>query len=325
MKTKRLVILASACIMAVMLVWPADAAAQRTAVPRTVPVHAAHPVYYPSHFHSNVGFGFYNPFFLGFSFGYPFYYPFYSPFYAGWYPYWGYGPGFGPYYPAYYGGYYGGYYGSGWSSARIEVKPENAQVYLDGYYVGLVDQFDGTFQRLDLPPGQHEITVYDKGYHTFTQTTVFRPGQSYHFKAILEPLAAGATQDPVPTPTGPDPYSPDRYRAPRASQDQNESYPNDPGRTQPLPERQPRDENRMQVGGFGTLNIKVQPGDAAVTVDGERWDSPQGGSRLSIQLAAGTHRVEVQKSGFKPYSTTIQIHAGETQSLNISLPSGGIL
>jgi PEGA domain-containing protein len=209
------------------------------------------------------------------------------------------------------------------------VKPEKAQVYLDGYYVGLVDQFDGTFQRLDLPPGEHEITVYDQGYRTFRQKTLFRPGQSYHFKAILEPLAAGTAQDPVPTPTGPDPYSPDRYRdrdRGPGSQDPNQNYPQgDSGRTQPLPERQPHGENRMEVGGFGTLNIRVQPGDAAVTVDGERWDSPEGGSRLSLQLATGTHRIEVQKSGFKPYSATIQLRAGETQSLNISLPPGGVL
>ena len=330
MTSKRLGVLASACVTAVVLLLPADAAAQRVAVPRTVPVRAVHPVYYPSHSHVFVstGFGFYNPYFFGVGFGYPFYYPFYSPFYAGFSPYWGFGPGFGPYYPGYYApGYYGGggyYYG--WSSARIEVKPENAQVYLDGYYVGLVDQFDGTFQRLDLPPGEHEITVYDQGYRTFHQKTVFRPGQTYHFKAVLEPLAAGTAQDPVPTPTGPDPYSPDRYRGSRGSQDPNESYPpNDPGRTQPLPERQSRGENRMEVGGFGTLNLRVQPGDAAVAVDGERWDSPEGGSRLSIQLATGTHRVEVRKDGFKPYITTIQIHAGETQSLNISLPSGGVL
>jgi hypothetical protein len=331
-KPKRLVVLAGACITAVMLLMPADAAAQRMAVPRSGPVHSAHPVYYPSHYHSNfvvnAGFGFYNPFFFGFSFGYPFYYPFYSPFYAGWYPYWGYG---GPYYPPYYGYYGGGGYYYGWSSARIEVKPRNAQVYLDGYYVGLVDQFDGTFQRLDLPPGEHEITVYDKAYHTFRQKTLFRPGETYHFKAILEPIPAGTAQDPVPTPTGPDPYSPDRYRdrGPRGQQDPNQgnpnqSYPDDPGRTQPMPERQPRGENRMEVGGFGTLNIRVQPGDAAVTIDGEKWDSPEAGSRLSIQLATGAHRIEVRKEGFRPYSTTIQIRAGETQSLNISLPSGGL-
>ena len=65
--------------------------------------------------------------------------------------------------------------------------------------------------------------------------------------------------------------------------------------------------------------LRVQPADAVVTIDGERWDSPEGGSRLIVQLAAGPHRVEVQKDGLRPYSSTVQIRPGETQPLNISL------
>ena len=73
---------------------------------------------------------------------------------------------------------------------------------------------------------------------------------------------------------------------------------------------------------LGTLNLRVQPGDAAVTIDGERWDSPQGGSRLVVQLAPGSHRVEVRKDGFKPYTSTIQILSGQQQTINVSLPPG---
>jgi hypothetical protein len=58
-------------------------------------------------------------------------------------------------------------------------------------------------------------------------------------------------------------------------------------------------------------------------IDGERWDSPEGGSRLQVQLSAGAHRVEVQKDGFKTYSTSVTIHPGATENLNVSLSSGG--
>ncbi|HEY3885778.1 MAG TPA: PEGA domain-containing protein, partial [Vicinamibacterales bacterium] len=64
------------------------------------------------------------------------------------------------------------------------------------------------------------------------------------------------------------------------------------------------------------------PADAAVTIDGERWDSPDGGSRLLIQLAAGQHRIEVRKDGYKPYSTTVEVRVGETENINVSLPQG---
>ena len=74
---------------------------------------------------------------------------------------------------------------------------------------------------------------------------------------------------------------------------------------------------------FGTVVIRVQPADAVVVIDGERWDSPEGGSRLQVQLSAGPHHVEVSKDGYRTYSTSVTIRPGETQTLNVSLSTGG--
>jgi hypothetical protein len=291
--SKRLVLFGCACITAVML-WPARADAQ---VVVSAGVHFGHHPYY------------YRPYYRPYLYGgfYPFYHPFYAPFYG---PYW-YGYGYG--YPG-----RGYYYGPSYASARIEVKPRNAQVYLDGYYVGVVDQFDGVFQRLDLPTGEHELTVYLPGYRSYRQKTLFRPGEGYHFKAILEPQAAGEAAEPHPTPSADDPYrapqQDPRYREPR-----EQGPPNEQGRTRPLPERS-GDRRAPDTQGFGTLNVRVQPADAVVVIDGERWDSPEGGSRLIVELSAGAHRIEVRKDGFKPYTSTIQIRSGQTETLNISLP-----
>jgi hypothetical protein len=275
------------------------------------------PYYYSPYFYN----GFYTSFYFGVG-----WYPHYASF--GWgYPYYGYygyaGYPYGPYpypypypYPAY------GY--TGWSSARLEVRPRDAQVFVDGYFVGVVDQFDGVFQRLDLPPGEHDIAIYMPGYHTYTERTLFRPGESYHYKTILEPLPPGAPPEPKPQPqprqqgTGPDPNQPEYGRDPYGAPPPRDPAPY--GRTQPPPDR-PGDRNRVEIGGgYATLSLRVQPADAMVTIDGQRWDSPEGGSRLVVQLAAGQHRIEVRKDGFRPYSTTITIRPGEPQTLNISLP-----
>lgn len=303
---KRLLLFLFTC-STVVLLWPADAAAQRRAVVRRAPAVRAAVVisagYYRPYYYRPY---YYRPYFYGGYFS-PFYSPFYSGFYTGWYPFYAQYPRF----PGY-------YYGPAWASARIDVKPREAQVYIDGYFVGVVDQFDGVFQRLDVPAGEHEIAVYLQGYRTYRQKTLFRPGEGYTFKAILEPIAAGAPAEPAPQPssTGADPY-----RDPRDPY----SQPRDPGRTQPPSDRpgERRDDRMPDSRDFGTLNIRVQPGDAVVIIDGERWDSPEGGSRLIVQLSGGSHRVEVRKDGFKPYTSTIQIRPGETQSLNISLPPGG--
>jgi hypothetical protein len=74
---------------------------------------------------------------------------------------------------------------------------------------------------------------------------------------------------------------------------------------------------------FGSVAIRVQPADASVFIDDQRWDAPAGDDRLQVQLSEGTHRVEVRKEGYKPYTSTVRIRSGETISLNISLPQGG--
>ena len=87
------------------------------------------------------------------------------------------GGGFGlGIYDGFYGGYYGAYdpwYGfapvyapSSTSSSsdesgaiRLKVKPSDASVYVDGYFAGVVDDFDGVFQRLHLSPGPHRLEI----------------------------------------------------------------------------------------------------------------------------------------------------------------------
>ena len=106
-------------------------------------------------------------FFAGFGYRYPYYAPYYGypyPYYYGGYPGYGYGySGYG------YSGYgYSGYPPASYVSAQpgytygglhIEGAPQDAQVFADGYYVGVVDDFDGPFQHLNLTAGPHRIEI----------------------------------------------------------------------------------------------------------------------------------------------------------------------
>jgi hypothetical protein len=65
-------------------------------------------------------------------------------------------------------GYYGG--SGGYSvrqdaigQLRLKVKPKEAQVYVDGALAGKVDDFDGTFERLDLSEGPHRVELRLEG------------------------------------------------------------------------------------------------------------------------------------------------------------------
>jgi hypothetical protein len=142
---------------------------------RVVPFRAYRPYFYPG-----FGLGLYS------GFGYP--YGFYGYPYGFGYPYgyFGYGS-FG------YGGYYGypGYYapvpeygyGSGYGSVRIESKDRDAQVFADGYYVGIVDDFDGTFQHLNLTPGAHRIEIKSPNAPPIAFDVNVQPGETITYRA----------------------------------------------------------------------------------------------------------------------------------------------
>ncbi len=53
------------------------------------------------------------------------------------------------------------------------MTPRNTQVYIDGYFVGVVDNFDGNLQRLNVEAGEHELQLYLEGYRPFTQKVLF--------------------------------------------------------------------------------------------------------------------------------------------------------
>ena len=244
------------------------------------------------------------------------YYPFYyAPFYAGWYGGWygGWGPGWygwNGWYPyGFYGQYYPPYgYGYGYDptgSARIDIKPREAEVYVDGYLVGTVDDFDGWMQRLHVMYGEHEIQIYLQGYRTIRQKVLFRPGATLKLSSVMEPLPAGEAQEPRPVPAeGVRQSGPQRRYPP-------EQMPQGPS--------SPRHRGRAEASDFGSVAIRVQPADAEVVIDGERWDAPQGGDRLTVQLGEGEHRIEIRKEGYRTYSTSIRLLRGETVPLNVSL------
>ena len=273
-------VLAILCACAVL--WPAPAAAQFRRGPRVV-----------------VRAGFYDPFF-------------YDPFFSPWYPYGFWYPYSYPYlyppYPDQYG--YRVRYGDG-ASIRIEVKPKDAQVYVDGYYAGVVDDFDGIFQRLHVAPGEHELVLHLDGYRSVHQRINLGPGSTYRVRYTMERLSAGEASEPPPAPPLPATGAPPP------------STPPGPPRRMPPPQRLPPSppppgDIGGQPSGFGTLSIRVQPGGAEVLIDGEAWRGPEQ-ERLLVQVSEGTHHVEVRRAGYQSFSSDVQVRRGETVPLNVSL------
>jgi hypothetical protein len=255
---------------------------------------------------------YYGPYYRSF---YPYYaYPYSSFAFSvgyGWgHPYYGYGAYGYPYsgYPYAYP-YYGGFYDPS-SSVRLQVTPREAEVYVDGYFAGMVDNFDGTFQRLRVAPGDHEIQLFMSGHRSFSQKVYLQPGGSFSVRHTMEPLGSGETE-PVR------PIAPPRSSSVRPEPYGRPDRPNSRGPQRSSPRANERNGNAEAD--FGSIALRVQPGDATITIDGERWEGAQDQDRLVVQLGGGTHTVEIRKDGYRTYITDITVRPGETVPLNVSL------
>lgn len=58
-------------------------------------------------------------------------------------------------------------------------------VWVDGQYVGYLDELSGT-KKVMLLPGEHEISVRQSGYKDFTQKVVVEPGKKTTLRVQME-------------------------------------------------------------------------------------------------------------------------------------------
>jgi hypothetical protein len=224
---------------------------------------------------------------------------FYDPFF-GPYPWWGPAAYAYPYFPIY----------DQRAQVRLIVTPKDAAVYVDGYYAGISDDFDGVLQSLPLSPGGHEITVYLDGYKTVHQRLYLPPGKSLKVRYAMEPVGAGQTSEPPPVAPPVPPPPPGSAMLPRAGS---------PGA--PRGPFFPAPATAASAQEFGTLALRVQPADAEVLIDGQQWTSSGPEERLLVQLSAGTHAIEVRRQGYRTYSSNTIIQPGVTTTVNLSLSS----
>jgi hypothetical protein len=67
---------------------------------------------------------------------------------------------------------------------RIDVKPEDAAIFVDGRFVGHVDQFNGR-RGMRLAEGTYKLTIALPGYRSFESELAVRAGQEYEIKTDL--------------------------------------------------------------------------------------------------------------------------------------------
>jgi hypothetical protein len=70
-----------------------------------------------------------------------------------------------------------------YGGVRITDAPREAQVFADGYYVGIVDDFDGVFQHVNLEAGEHRIEIQAPGMDPLVFDVMVQAGRTITLRA----------------------------------------------------------------------------------------------------------------------------------------------
>jgi hypothetical protein len=187
------------------------------------------------------------------------------------------------------------------ASLRVLVDPAEARVYVDGYYAGVVDDFDGLLQRLHVSPGRHEITLKLEGFKTHRMRVYVGPDATLKLHHDMQ-KGVGETSEDL---TGGAPLP---EREVRRERDDREDDDRSVAAEEP---------ESARAAGYGKLQLSVQPEDASVYVDGAFRGT--GREASSLRLAPGRHRIEVVRPGFRTAESELEIPAGETTRLQVTL------
>jgi hypothetical protein len=74
----------------------------------------------------------------------------------------------------------------------LESLPDNAQVYVDGFYVGLVQEFGLRGRALDLPAGVHHVELRAPGYESVTFSVIIKPNDIVRYRGDMQALPGSA-------------------------------------------------------------------------------------------------------------------------------------
>ena len=177
-----------------------------------------------------------------------------------------------------------------YGTIRVSSSVPDADVYVDGVFMGKAPESKGqsintdSIRISDLLDGMHLVVIKKEGYDDFTsqvQTGTEKDADN-HVIAVMRPVAQNQTR----------------------SQNQ----------TVPLPV--PSAEKRPAPPAGGILVIESNPAGARILMNG----TIQGVTPHTIApLPSGAYTFSLQRSGYVPITTTVEIKTGETASRSIIL------
>jgi hypothetical protein len=187
------------------------------------------------------------------------------------------------------------------------VKPKKASVSVDGQPWGAAKDFNGSWDRLYLAPGNHELEFNQAGYQTLRLHLKIEPGGFYR---IDQRLQEGDGLDARSTEAPPEPVRTAHSAAPVL-----------PDTAPPRGTVEPQTRPRQTSIPSGLLHISAWPVDAAVYLDGEFLAQAQELNRLhgALPVAVGAHRIEIVRPGYSSEQIVVDVGQDEPERIELRL------
>jgi len=186
----------------------------------------------------------------------------------------------------------------------LKVEPDDAQVLLNGKWIGEAYEFSTNNSALRLSSRNNELVIKKDGYVEEAIDLY-----EYNTRKIVIRLKLLKDKDY----TGP-PKS--RRPAKKVTPEEAERKPEYKAKTEPAKELppEPEEETREEVKAIDVI-LEIQPEEASIYLNGKFWGiAPPGGKIENLRLEPGKYTLEVAKPGYQDYKKEIEV---EEQKLKI--------
>lgn len=184
------------------------------------------------------------------------------------------------------------------------VEPDDAEVLLDGKFIGEAYEFSNSSSAMRLHSRDHELVIRKKGYKEEVIDLYEYSTQNITIRLkLLEDKRY---------------YSP---KVERGERDKKREKPVFKPKTEPVKEfpaeekAPPKPEPKMST--VVTVKLEIAPREAAIYLDGRFWGIvPEGGIIDNLRLKTGQYTLEVVKPGYKSYIKKLDV---KDQDINLTI------
>lgn len=208
---------------------------------------------------------------------------------------------------------------------KTDVTPEEAELYLDGTFIGRSDDFDGYPDYLYLKPGSYSFEFRCPNYEPLQIGVDVVRGRVVRVDRKMKLLPGKSALDDFPNTREGMPLG--RVFGPKATPVRPDTEPVQDGRASvevepPAPESRSVDEMPARPASLrAKLAWKVEPADAAVYLDDEYLGSGDELAALprGTVAAAGVRSVTILRPGYRTRSLEVEAKAGEVVTVEVRL------